>query len=139
VRPSMSSSIRRRAAKPIICADNRRRRSFPKAPVGHSVLGHLNANARHSSGSVSRLRRCSQPDPTGESAMTAASRSFATAPLRGALRERLAPLLHHQLGRDPPAMRDPGRNRHSRVSSPPPASRPAATARRPGQRWHVGQ
>ena len=37
--------------------------------------------------------------------MTAASRSLATAPLRGALRKRLAHLLHHQWGHDQPAQR----------------------------------
>jgi hypothetical protein len=44
----------------------------------------------------------SQPDPTAESPVTAASRSLATAPFESALHERLATgELHHHRGRDP--------------------------------------
>jgi len=48
--------------------------------------------------------------------MTAASRSLATAPLRGALRKRLAHLLHHQWGHDPLSRPD--------IAQPEPRQRP---------------
>ena len=45
----------------------------------HHLVGHLKANAKHSSGWFLGCVGVSQPDPTGESPVTTASRSLATA------------------------------------------------------------
>ena len=82
----LHQALRRKADHP--AQKLRVRGLLQKGLKGHSLVGHRR---------VPRLRCDSQPDPTGESAMTAASRSLATALWRARF---ASGLLHHQMGHD---------------------------------------